>query len=93
MPYGKLVQLVLDVPPMRHEIVHQRLKPSVMGRLDQMNKLVHDDVFETGGWLTGQIGIQANMPGDGVAAAPFCFHALNEDTLGPDTYQCTPFRK
>ena len=43
---GRLVQLVPMGAPLRHESVHQTSEPVVVGALDKVNHLVHEDIIE-----------------------------------------------
>lgn len=82
MPYRQSIQLVTNLPPLRHEPVHQRLKPRVVSRLDQMQQLMHENVFQAVWRLASQVRIQADVAGYRVEASPIRLHALHENVLG-----------
>jgi hypothetical protein len=54
---GELVQGLFPVPPVRHELVHQSDKARIMGRLEQVNHLVQDEVLEAFRRLLAQLGV------------------------------------
>lgn len=66
--------------------MHQRHKPSIVCRLDQMGHLVHQDVLKALRRLPGEIGVESDGPCRRIAAAPTRLHALDEDPadLDPD---------
>lgn len=49
-----------------------------MGGFEDVDHLVDDDVFQAGLWFLGELGVQPDGSGFAVAAAPSCFHPLNE---------------
>ncbi len=85
MPYRQAIQLIPHLPPLRHEPIHQRLKPCIVSRLDQMQQLMHEDVLQAISRFFSQIRIQPNIVGHRVAASPLRFHVLNQDPSSLDT--------
>ena len=59
--------------PLGHEAVHQTDEAGIVGGLEQVSKLVDDDVLEALGWLLGQLGIEAD------GARPVRYLALPSD--------------
>src|ERR1035441_10775360 len=63
-----------------------------MRRLKQVDQLVHDEVLHALPRLFGQLGIEPNRLASVVAAAPFCFHVLDEQSLHRNTEDWRPSR-
>ena len=51
MPHRQTVQHFAVELPIRHESVHERNEAAVMSRCENVNHLVHDDVFEAFAWF------------------------------------------
>ena len=64
------VQLVGAQAPARHRPVHDLPKVLVVFRLDEVDHLVDDDVFETRQGLLGQFGVEPDAAVGRVAGAP-----------------------
>jgi hypothetical protein len=76
MPNRQLIQLILIEPPKRHEPVHQGYETGVVGRFQQMNHLMHDDVFQAFRRLLRKLGIKPDAFGAWTTTAPLRFHPL-----------------
>jgi hypothetical protein len=72
-----------------HEPAEQQLEPIVVGRLEEMGHLVHEDVLEALGSLLRELGVEADVAGIPVSAAPLGLHLLDEylgdSDAGPGT--------
>ena len=79
--------------PLGHESVHQRHEAGVVGRLQQVNQFVNNNVFEALRWFLGQLGVEANRACLVVATSPFGLHPLHEEPLGPHIQQRLPSRE
>lgn len=73
MPDRQLIQLILIEPPFWHELIHQAYETGVMSRLQQMDHLMYDDVFEALRRLLGKLRIKPDTPGVRATAAHFVF--------------------
>src|SRR5438093_8192850 len=73
---GEAIQSLPTEFPLRHESVHERDEAGVVGRLQQMNQFVENNVFQTLGWLLGELSVEANRACLVVAAPPLGLHPL-----------------
>lgn len=76
-------RLAVVLPP-RHEAAHQRGEAAVVSWLQQMDHLMHDDVFKAFTWLLCQLCIKPNSPCAVVAASPLRFHPLHKEPFHLD---------
>lgn len=77
MPNWKPIEHLPAVLPIGHVLAHELLEAIVVRWFQDMDHLVHDDVFEALRRLAGQVGVQADRPGSVVAASPAGFHAAD----------------
>ena len=61
VPHRQAVELFPQVLPMRWVQVHQCCKPLVVGWLDQVHPLMHQDVLEALGRFLGQVGVESDV--------------------------------
>lgn len=93
MTDGQLIELLPAHAPLLHDSIHQRDEAGVVCRLQEVNHLVDDDVFEALGWLFCEIGVEADAVCIGVAAPPFRLHPLHKDALHLHTHYRLPLRQ
>lgn len=79
--------------PFGHESVHPRDETGVVGRLQQVNQFVNNNVLEALHWLLGQLGVEANRACLMVAAPPLGLHPLHEEPIHPHAQQRLPSRE
>ena len=77
--------------PLRQEAIHQGDEPNVVRRLQQMNQLVNDKIFQTLARLLGEVGVQSDCVGAVIAATPLGFHALHKKPMNLHSQQWLPF--
>jgi hypothetical protein len=92
MANRQLVEMIPPKPPVRHELIHQRDKSGVVGRLGQVRHFVHHDVFEAFLGLLGQFRIEADGSGAGIAASPLGLHLLHMETRNRNAENRRPYR-
>jgi hypothetical protein len=81
VPHGQAIEQLPVLLPLWHGAIHQSDESSIVRRLKQVHHFVDDDVLEALDRLFGQVGIQSNAGGSGIAASPSRFHPLNEKPL------------
>ena len=90
MPERRCVQQFPKLSPLRQGFVHQRREPVIVARLQQMQQLVHYDVFEALRRLLGQLQVEPDAAGIRVATAPFGFHLFDAPACCVNTQLCFP---
>ncbi len=70
----RTVEFILMETPEWHEFVHHLPKTIVVMTLNQVDHLVHDDVFNAGRRLLCKFEIQPNSASSGVAGSPSGLH-------------------
>src|SRR3990167_9494787 len=91
MPHRKTIQHIPIISPLRYKPVHERFEARIVPGFQQVEHLVHDDVFDALGWLPGQIRVEPDVFGDEVATSPPCFHPLHKEPLHLHPYERLPF--
>jgi Asp-tRNA(Asn)/Glu-tRNA(Gln) amidotransferase A subunit family amidase len=76
--------------PFRHEPIHQCDEVRVVGRFDQMQHFMHQNVFEAFVRLLRDFRVETNRSRARIAASPFRLHLLNEDAIHPQTQARLP---
>lgn len=61
MAHRQLIELIPAQAPVRHVKIHQPLKTFIVRRLQQMERLMHNDVFKAVAGLLGQTGVQSDV--------------------------------
>ena len=79
--------------PLGHVVVHQGDEASVVGRFQEVHEFVNQDVLEALWGLLGQLGVEADRVGRGVAAPPFSLHPTDEEALHLDSQSRLPSRQ
>lgn len=92
MANGQLIHLLPAAAPLRHESIHQCDEAGAMSRLQNVNHLVDDDIFEAFAWFLREIGVQPDAAPTRVAASPFRLHSLHEDPFHLYRHDRPPLR-
>lgn len=79
MPYRQSVKHIPVLPPVRHESVHQLYKALVVGWFQEVHHFVDHNILQTPGRFLCEFGVESDVSGSGVAAAPLGLHLLNEE--------------
>ena len=77
MNQRKVIQLFSMQPPLRHGLIHQRREAIVVLALQQMDQLVHDDIFEADRWFFDQFEVEPDALCLDVARAPARLHLFD----------------
>lgn len=83
MPQRQAIENAPILLPLPHVRIQQCDEPGVVMSLQQVCQFVDDDVLKAPHRLLSQLGVEADRPGRGVAAAPPGLHALDKDPLHP----------
>lgn len=79
MANWQLVEDITDKLPVWHELIYQGDKATVVGRFQQVDHFMHNDVFQAFPGFFGQLSIQADASSVRVATAPPGFHQLHKE--------------
>jgi hypothetical protein len=78
---GQAVQQGTTFLPIRLMSIEKRLERLAMARLTQVGKFMENDVVEAALRLLSQLGVEANVAGDGIATSSLAAHRLNEEFI------------
>jgi hypothetical protein len=87
------IQLLAMQAPVRQIFVHQKNKSVAVTPLDQMDKLMHDQIFEASDRLFGQFEIEPNAPSVFIARTPLGFHFFDAPGGGAHAHDFLPLRQ
>ena len=90
MAHGQAIQSFALGSPGEDEKVHEAGEAAVVGGFEQVGHFVDDDVFEAFAGFAGEIGIEANGTGFGIATAPPGFHSPDEKAVHLDVHERLP---
>lgn len=79
--------------PIRHELVHESIKPGVMVPFVEMNEFVHKDHIDAACRHMYEFEIQPDSFIADIAAAPARLHSFDPDEVDPDTDFFAPMRQ
>src|SRR5688572_25604661 len=85
MPQRSAVELVTEMTPLRHEFIHQAYEICVVRRFQQVDQLMHENIFEALRRLLGKLCVQADGALLWSTASPACLHPADNDIPGLDT--------
>lgn len=60
MAHGQPIQFVPAHAPVRYELIHEGQEVGIVSRLQHVNHLVDDDVFQAFAWFLREIGVQSD---------------------------------
>ena len=90
LPHGWIIELMPALPPVGHELIHQRLETVVMRRLQQVGHFMDQYVFQTAGRPFGQFGVEADVMVAGIATPPAGLHLPHKQTPHPHPHHRRP---
>lgn len=79
MPDRQAVEGGAVVGPGGEVVVHEGVEALVVAGFEEVDEFVDEDVFETGGGLFGEFGVEADGAAGGGATAPAGFHMADGD--------------
>ena len=79
--------------PIRHELIHEGVKPGVVMSFVEMNEFVRKDHIDTACGHMDEFEIQPDSPVANIAAAPASLHSFDPDEVDPDTDFFAPMRQ
>lgn len=81
MADGQLVEFLPDKTPLWQKHIHQGDEVRVVGRVAQLEHLMHDDIFQALQGLFRQFGVQADGEFFRVAASTASLHPLDVESI------------
>lgn len=85
------IQLVLEQSPTWQKGIQQSFEAGIMSGFQQMKHFMNNDVLQEFRGFFGQLGIEADVAGNRVAASPSGLHPLDEKPVHAHSHKWLPF--